>query len=88
MSAVLDFFSAVSDPLKIAWVLWIGWGIAQVGWYRRSRQQEAQLRAAAAASALQARTSGAMRRSSIQKLPAQATNETVRLSPPDRDRNL
>jgi hypothetical protein len=38
MSNLVDMFNIISDPVKIAWVLWIGWGVAQIGWYRRTRQ--------------------------------------------------
>jgi hypothetical protein len=37
METFLYWYTIVSDPMKIAWVLWIGWGIAQIGWYRRTR---------------------------------------------------
>jgi hypothetical protein len=26
----------VSNPIKLAWILWFAWGLVQVGWYRRA----------------------------------------------------
>ena len=90
MSNLLEMFSIVSDPVKIAWVLWLGWGIAQIGWYRRSRQHAAELRALSAAASLQT----GVRRPTAQRpggdrQPWEQPHETVRVqSPSDKDRQL
>ena len=93
MGNLIDLFTIVSDPVKIAWVLWIGWGIAQLGWYRRSRQHAAELRTAAAASALPSRSSSVIRQSAVQPKPPErqsweTPDETVRLRPSNRDKKL
>jgi hypothetical protein len=28
--------ASVSNPIKLAWILWFAWGFVQVGWYRRA----------------------------------------------------
>jgi hypothetical protein len=37
MSNLIEMFNIISDPVKVAWAIWIGWGVAQIGWYRRTR---------------------------------------------------
>jgi hypothetical protein len=44
MSNLVEMFNIISDPVKVGWVLWIGWGVAQIGWYRRTRQGFAPVR--------------------------------------------
>jgi hypothetical protein len=70
MADLIDLFGIVSDPLKVAWVLWIGWGVAQVGWYRRSRQQSVELgRGRTASSPATAHSETSVRRSTISRAP-------------------
>jgi hypothetical protein len=37
MVEALDVMDAFSTTLKLAWVVWLGWGIGQVFWYKRER---------------------------------------------------
>lgn len=37
MAELLDILNAFPMPLKIAWVVWLAWGIAQMFWYRHDR---------------------------------------------------
>lgn len=41
MAELLDVLNALTTPLKIAWVVWIAWGIGQVFWYRYERRPQA-----------------------------------------------
>jgi hypothetical protein len=41
MSEVLDVANAFTTPLKVAWVVWVAWGIGQVYWYRFERASAA-----------------------------------------------
>jgi hypothetical protein len=41
MTELLDVASAFSMPLKVAWVVWVAWGIGQVYWYRFERASAA-----------------------------------------------
>lgn len=36
MADVLALANDVSTPIKVAWILWLAWGIVQIGWYRRA----------------------------------------------------
>ena len=47
MFELLDILDAFSTPLKVAWVVWLAWGVAQVFWYRYERRQRSATRAAA-----------------------------------------
>ena len=47
MFELLDILDAFSTPLKVAWVVWLAWGVAQVFWYRYERRQRSASRAAA-----------------------------------------
>jgi hypothetical protein len=47
MFELLDILDAFSTPLKVAWVVWLAWGVAQVFWYRYERRQGSASRAAA-----------------------------------------
>ena len=38
MAELLDILDAFTTPLKIAWVVWLAWGIGQVFWYRHERR--------------------------------------------------
>ena len=71
MSNLLEMFNIISDPVKIAWVLWAGWGIAQIGWYRRTRQQAELARAVGAHAAPQMprHSSGVRRTAALPPLP-------------------
>lgn len=40
MAELLDILDAFTMPLKIAWVVWFAWGIAQVFWYRYERKPQ------------------------------------------------
>ena len=41
MAELLDVANAFSMPLKVAWVVWLAWGIGQVYWYRFERARAA-----------------------------------------------
>jgi hypothetical protein len=41
MAELLDILNAFTTPLKIAWVVWLAWGIGQVFWYRYERKPQA-----------------------------------------------
>jgi hypothetical protein len=41
MAEVLDILDAFTLPLKMAWVIWLAWGIGQVFWYRYERTPRA-----------------------------------------------
>jgi hypothetical protein len=34
MAELLDVLDAFSTPLRVAWVVWLAWGVAQIFWYR------------------------------------------------------
>ena len=51
MAEVLDVVNAFTPPLKVAWVVWIAWGVAQVFWYRHERKPHVAARKPAAAPA-------------------------------------
>jgi hypothetical protein len=48
MAELLDILDAFTMPLKIAWVVWIAWGIGQIFWYRHDRRPAAASRRAPA----------------------------------------
>jgi hypothetical protein len=37
MREFLDVANAFDTPLKMAWIVWLAWGIGQLFWYRRAR---------------------------------------------------
>jgi len=37
MAELIDVMDAFSTPLKVAWAVWLTWGVAQVYWYRQER---------------------------------------------------
>ena len=37
MAELLEVVDAFSTPLRVAWVVWLAWGVAQIFWYRRER---------------------------------------------------
>ena len=37
MNEVMDVASAFTTPLKVAWIVWLAWGIGQMAWYRHQR---------------------------------------------------
>jgi hypothetical protein len=41
MAELLDILDAFTTPLKVAWVVWIAWGVGQVFWYRYERRPQA-----------------------------------------------
>lgn len=49
MFELLDILDAFTTPLKVAWVVWIAWGVGQIFWYRYERRPQAANRAAAPA---------------------------------------
>jgi len=46
MLELLDILDAFTTPLKVAWVVWLAWGVAQVFWYRYERKSQKASRAA------------------------------------------
>ncbi|HVQ15886.1 MAG TPA: hypothetical protein VMS40_19940 [Vicinamibacterales bacterium] len=40
MFELLDILDAFTTPLKVAWVVWIAWGIGQIFWYRHERRPQ------------------------------------------------
>ena len=49
MFELLDILDAFNPQLKVAWVVWIAWGVGQLFWYRYERRPQAANRAAASA---------------------------------------
>jgi hypothetical protein len=47
MFELMDVLDAFSTPLKVAWVVWLAWGVAQIFWYRHERRSQKASRAAA-----------------------------------------
>jgi len=41
MSEVMDVINAFSNPLKLAWVGWMAWGVGQYFWFRHERSMPA-----------------------------------------------
>jgi len=41
MAELIDVMDAFSTPLKLAWGVWLTWGVAQIFWYRHERQASA-----------------------------------------------
>jgi hypothetical protein len=41
MAELFDILDALTTPLKVAWVVWIAWGVGQVYWYRFERRTHA-----------------------------------------------
>jgi len=37
MAEALDVINAFATPLKVAWVVWLAWGVGQFFWYRHER---------------------------------------------------
>jgi len=37
MAELFDVIDAFSLPLKVAWVVWVAWGVGQTYWYREER---------------------------------------------------
>jgi len=37
MREFLDVANAFGTPLKVAWIVWLAWGIGQMFWYKRAR---------------------------------------------------
>ncbi len=33
---VIALVNDISTPIKVSWILWFAWGIAQAGWYQRA----------------------------------------------------
>ena len=50
MAELLDILDAFSTQLKVAWVVWLAWGVAQIFWYRYERRPQAGKQSAAAPS--------------------------------------
>jgi hypothetical protein len=49
MSEAMDVINAFGNPLKIAWVGWVAWGVGQYFWFRHERSAPSSRRAAATA---------------------------------------
>ncbi len=49
MAELLDVLNAFTPPLKVAWLVWLAWGIGQVLWYRHERRPQVAARKPAAA---------------------------------------
>lgn len=47
MFEFLDILDAFTTPLKVAWVVWIAWGVGQVFWFRYERRPQTHRPAAA-----------------------------------------
>lgn len=41
MTEVIDVLIALGTPLKIAWVVWLAWGVGQYVWFRQRRSMPA-----------------------------------------------
>ena len=39
MHELLDVANAFSTPIKMAWIMWLAWGIGQVYWLKHERRQ-------------------------------------------------
>jgi hypothetical protein len=49
MFELLDILDAFTTPLKVAWIVWIAWGVGQIFWYRYERKPQVAGRTAAPA---------------------------------------
>jgi hypothetical protein len=49
MFELLDILDAFSNQLKVAWIVWIAWGVGQIFWYRYERRPQAANRVRASA---------------------------------------
>jgi hypothetical protein len=72
MAELLDILDAFTTPLKVAWVVWLAWGIAQIFWYRYERRPQTANRAATPA-----------RKAFVSK-PSMPERSTTRLVTPDQ----
>ena len=43
LSGVIELFQEISAPIKVGWMLWILWCVAQIVWYQRGRALPAQV---------------------------------------------
>ena len=41
MNEALDVINAFATPLKVAWVVWLAWGVGQYFWFRHERSMPA-----------------------------------------------
>ena len=41
MQEILDVADAFGTPLKVAWVVWLAWGVGQAFWYKHERTRTA-----------------------------------------------
>lgn len=39
MNELMDVANAFTTPLKVAWIVWLAWGIGLLAWYRHQRAQ-------------------------------------------------
>ena len=37
MTDLISVVHQISNPVKVAWAVWLGWTLAQVAWYRYGR---------------------------------------------------
>ena len=49
MFELLDILDAFTTQLKVAWIVWLAWGVGQLFWYRYERRPQAAKRAGASA---------------------------------------
>jgi hypothetical protein len=47
MAELLDILNAFTTQLKVAWVVWIAWGIGQIFWYRYERRPKTAVKTSA-----------------------------------------
>ena len=52
MAEVMDVINAFGTPLKVAWVVWLAWGVGQYFWYRHERAGDAAKKLAVAPTAV------------------------------------
>jgi hypothetical protein len=71
MAELLDILDAFSTQLKVAWVVWLAWGVAQVFWYRHERRPQPAKRVAP------------VRKPFVSK-PSVSERQTTRLVTPDQ----
>ena len=41
MFEVIDVLNALGTPLKLAWIMWLAWGVVQYFWLRKRRSMPA-----------------------------------------------
>ena len=86
MAEVFDVVNAFTPPLKVAWVVWLAWGVGQVVWYRHEQKQHVastkKAPAAPARKAFVSRPSAPERMVTRLVTPEQVTTHQQELIPP------